>query len=421
MGTAQFVSAGFGIVYSVVTARGLGPALRGDLFLIQAYFNIATVLVGLSTATIMTVQVSREQFDLAEIHSASVFLSLLQGFGGGLITLLIYLRTTRLPGASLGILAFFFLSLPAMLYKTNWSAIFLGLGRVGLISIYLVFDVFLTTVGAGIVLFLLRAGLEGILIMLAIESAIMAAIGFYLTVKVSRSRWRWSSKCISDLLQQGWKQHVAVTITQLYFRADAFILARFLSPAGLGQYAVARGLADRITLAFTPFAQVMFPHIASNDPARSRWFTQTTFRQLAVLAILLSAALIVVMPRFILIMYGNAYQSAIKLAEILCIALIVRSITVPIELWFVGGLLRPKLNAITSAFMLVVVVVSGYALTMRAGTAGMAIAMLLSFVLSLAFTIWLGNRNGLGIRELIPGPRDLRYVLAKAGSFRTRG
>jgi O-antigen/teichoic acid export membrane protein len=223
------------------------------------------------------------------------------------------------------------------------------------------------------------------------------------------------------LLQQGWKQHVAVTITQLYFRADAFILARFLSPAGLGQYAVARGLADRITLAFTPFAQVMFPHIASNDPARSRWFTQTTFRQLAVLAILLSAALIVVMPRFILIMYGNAYQSAIKLAEILCIALIVRSITVPIELWFVGGLLRPKLNAITSAFMLVVVVVSGYALTMRAGTAGMAIAMLLSFVLSLAFTIWLGNRNGLGIRELIPGPRDLRYVLAKAGSFRTRG
>ena len=418
MGAAQFVSALFGVVYSILAARGLGPAPRGQLFVIQAYAGVAALLVGLSTSTIMTVQLSREQFDFAEVHTAALLQSLLFGGIGGGGTLWLYLYTTHLTGPSFGMLAAYFLSMPALIYKANWSGLFLGIRRVGVISIVTVLDAFLMSVGAVVTLFVLRAGLDGMLLMMTLETAVIAAIGVYLSFKQDRRWWRWSTKCNVDLLQRGWKQHVATTVTQLYYRADAFILAHFLSPASLGEYAVARGLSDRITLAFTPFAQVMFPHISSDDAERSRKFTQATFRQLAGLGILLATLMIVFLPWFIPLLYGNAYGGAILLAQILCVALIVRAITVPLELWFVGGLLRPGFNALTSIFMLVVVVPLGIFFTMHWAAVGMAVALLISLIATMALTIWLANANDLRLRRLLPATSDLMQVVSEIKNFR---
>jgi O-antigen/teichoic acid export membrane protein len=417
MGTAQAISAGLAVIYSVLAARGLGPAMRGQFFLIQAFFTVASMLVSLSTSTIMTVQVSREQFNLAEVHTSAVLLSVVLGLAGGAVALLVYLKSFGASSSSLLVLALYFLSLPAMLYKNSWMAIFLGLGRIGELSIYTVADVFLTAAGAGIALYVFHAGLSGMLIMLVIETTTIAVAGVLLTFSVNKTTWQFSRACITDLLRQGWKQHLATTATQLYLRADAFILAPFLTPAALGQYAVARGLSERVLLAFTPFAQVMFPHISSRDEMRAKSCTQTTFRQLAGLGIILAAILLVVMPWFILLLYGQAYRGAIILAQILCMAFIVRAITVPIELWFVGSLLKPGYNAVTSAFMLGSISILGYIFARHALALGMAVATLVSFALTLALTIWIGNAKGLGLRRFVPHAGDLRYVLSEVSQL----
>ena len=214
MGAAQFVSTLFGVVYSIVAARGLGPAPRGQLFVIQAYATVAALLVGLSTSTIMTVQLSREQFDFSEVHTAALLQSFLFGVVGGGATLWFYLQTTHLAGPSIGMLAIYFLSMPALIYKANWSGMFLGIKRVGVMSIS-VLDAFLTAIGAVVALFVLHAGLDGMLLMLTLETSAVAAIGLYLVVKEGRGWWRWSIKCNIDLLQQGWKQHLATAFSQL--------------------------------------------------------------------------------------------------------------------------------------------------------------------------------------------------------------
>lgn len=421
MGTAQLISAGIGLIYSVITARGLGPALRGQFYVTQAYLLTANMLLSLSVATIMTVQVSRGDFEVAEVHTSAVLLSAALGVCGGLCALLIFLHTTSFQILSHWTLAIYFLSLPATLYKALWGGIVLGQGRIGTLSIFTVVDSLLTTAGAGVVLFVVRASVGGLLAMLAGEAAVMAAIAFLMIRNHGGRSWRLSLPCLRDLWRQGSQQQLATSIGQLYLRADAFILPHFISPAALGEYAIARGVADRITLAFTPFAQVMFPHISSKDASNARNYTQVTFRQLAGLGVLLSVAVLAVMPYFISIMYGRAYQDAVILADVLCIALIVRSITMPIELWFVGSLLRPKLTVITSTFMLVTVVVSGYLMTMRSAALGMASAVLLSFGLSLAFTIWVANRNGLGLHRLLPSMNDLRYAASEISGLLGHG
>jgi O-antigen/teichoic acid export membrane protein len=413
MATTQLVSAGLGLVYSVLVARGLGPELRGVFFVVQAYFNLASMLVNLSVFTIMTVQLSRGEFGLAEIHSAAVVLSVALGVGGGAVALLVYLQTAHLPGPSLGILVLFFLSMPAVLYKMMWSAIFLGLSRIALLNIFTILDVFLTALGAGTALFVLRAGLNGLLIMLALQAAVTATIGFYLAVRGTRPRWRLSAACIADLLRQGWKQHIAAITSQLYLRADAFILADLLPPAAIGQYAVARGLAERILMALTPISQVMFPLISSSDPARARSYARSTFRQLAGVGILSMVAFVVLTPWVIPLVYGHAYRDAVTSGQILGVAFVMLGTMVPINLWFVGSLRRPGLNALASAVTLILVVTLGYAFAVRAGGLGMAIATLVSFVGSLAFAIWLGNANGLGLRRLVPKASELRSVVSE--------
>ncbi|MGD0294701.1 MAG: oligosaccharide flippase family protein [Terracidiphilus sp.] len=414
MGTAQMISTGLGIIYSIVTARGLGPALRGQLYVAQAYFTTASMLLSLSLATVMTVQVSRGDFETAEVHTSAVLMSALLGMGGGILALVLYVHTTRFSGPAPWVLVVFFLSLPAVLYKALWGGIVLGLRRIGLLSLYAILDAFLTALGAGLALYVFRLGLPGILIMLAIESGVMAVIGYAVFAKMGHDSWHLSLRCMRNLCGQGSQQQLAATLQQLYLRADAFILPHFLSPLALGEYAIARGISDRTTVAFTPIAQVMFPHISSRDSRTARHYTRLTFRQLAGLGVAITAALVIVMPKFIPLMYGSAYRDAVLLADILCIALIVRSITVPIELWFVGGLLKPGLTAISSAFMLVAVSASGYFLTRRFAGIGMASAVLSSFVLSLGFTIWLANRKGLGLRKLLPSIADLRLIFAIA-------
>jgi hypothetical protein len=37
MGAAQAISAGLAVIYSLLAARGLGPAMRGQFFLVQAF------------------------------------------------------------------------------------------------------------------------------------------------------------------------------------------------------------------------------------------------------------------------------------------------------------------------------------------------------------------------------------------------
>ncbi len=421
MGSAQFISAGFGIVYSILTARGLGPALRGELFIAQAYLMTANMLLGLSVSTIMTVQVSRGDFEAAEVHTSAVLFSLLFGACGAFAALLLFLHTAAFAGPWSWALGIYFLSLPALLYKALWSGVILGLGRIGLLSVYTVLDTLLIALGAGLVLYAFHWGLPGLFIMLAAEAVGIALLAYMLFARISPRKWHFSYWCIKNLWRQGSQQQLATIIGQLYFRADAFILAHFLTPVALGEYAIARGISDRITLAFTPIAQVMFPHISSKDPEASQRCTRLTFRQLAGLGIVLSIALTIAMRPFIYVMYGSAYRDAVLLADLLCVALIIRSITVPIELWFVGGLLKPGMTAISSTFMLVAVTVSGCVLTSYASGIGMAWAVLLSFTLSLGFTIWLANRQGLGLTRLLPHRRDLRSIFEATVGLWARG
>lgn len=408
VGTSQVISTALGIIFSVLAARGLGPALRGQFFLIQAYFTVASMLFGLSTSTIMTVQTSRGEFQLAEVHSAAVLLSLLLGGTGGILALVVFLNTAGTRGLSMSILACYFLAMPATLYKTNWSAIFLGLGRIGQMNIVTILDSLLMAVAAAMALFVLHLGLDGMLLLLTVQSVVIGAIGIFLAARASRFSWRFSRKCIVELLSQGWKQHVATTASQLYLRVDAFILAAFLSPAALGEYALARGVSERILIAFTPISQVMFPLISSCDPERAKEHAQSAFRQVAGMGILVTLTAILAFPVLIPLVYGNAYRDAVILTQVLSVAFVVIGVMVPVNLWFVGSLRRPDLNALTCVVTLVLILGLGYAFVPRGGGLVMAVATLVSFACTLAFTIWLANSKGLGLHRYFPNPGELR-------------
>ena len=183
---------------------------------------------------------------------------------------------------------------------------------------------------------------------------------------------------------------------------------------------MARGVSERILIAFTPISQVMFPLISSGEPSRAKSYAQNTFRQLAGLAVPLAITVVILLPFLMPVVYGHAFDGAIILAQVLCVAFILLGISVPINLWLVGSLLKPGLNALVSAFTFAMVVVLGYTFTFRAGGTGMAVAMLVSFAASLAFCVWIGNINGLGLYRLLPNKEEFHRIVPEFRGFRIR-
>ena len=402
---AQFVAALIGVAYSIITAKGLGPGLRGVFFVAQAFFALGAQLATVSVQTIMTVQLSRGEFDAAEVNTTAVILSTALGLVASMVTSIVYLRTYGASGIDWRLVLLFFGGMPFFLYKTMWGGMALGLGQITRLNVMSVLDISITALLTFVAVIVLHAGIEGALLGYFCSSVLVAG---WCASRAPSTEWKISRTCVRTALHLGWQQHLSFIAGQVYLRADAFILAAFASPAAIGNYAVARGLADRITLAINPISQVMFPVIASAERDRSRWYTRVTVRALFTIGAVALAAFVVLAPVLIPLVYGRTYTPAVRLSQILALSIAVLTIQVPLNLWFLGNLKRPLLCTCVNIVTVVLVLTFGVPLARAYGAMGMAWAMVVAFAFSSLFAVIVANRVSLGLRSVVPSFRELR-------------
>jgi O-antigen/teichoic acid export membrane protein len=216
-----------------------------------------------------------------------------------------------------------------------------------------------------------------------------------------------SREVARSLLGFGVRSHVGTVGSFLSTRLDQLVISLLLAPARLGVYAVSLTLTALTTLVGSSVASVGVPAVARvEDEEARRWAARDLVALTMLTASLVTLPLLVFMPSVVSLLFGPAWEGAVRPARILLVGAVALSTSQAL-----GAVLRavghPLHAGIAEFAALPVLVVGLAALLPAAGLTGAAVASVLAYATATAWMLRLASRAlGLHIRELFPRPDD---------------
>ena len=252
----------------MILARKLGPEGQGIYTSAITYPGLwaGFGLLGLDAAHLFFVSRDRRDLGPVVVNSGIVFLFMLA------VLLPAYLLLIQpILGEKGAVLAPFLLVssavVPLMVGHHLMLGLFLGLGRVERYNTWI-------ALSRVILLALLAVGLlfcggrtrfavasYAISLLLFLIASVLWLVR-YLTAE-DRGRLRFSPGLLGHSLTYGLKGHLGSILTQFTNRFDTVLIFRWLDAAALGYYAIAVGLAEKLSLLTTSVQFVLFPRIAA--------------------------------------------------------------------------------------------------------------------------------------------------------------
>lgn len=260
----QIFAAGVGIINGILLARLLGPAGKGDYYLLTLLPGTAVVLVqlglpqafGFFAARGQTLGIVRQSMVLTAILSAATFV--------GLIVLLPLLQKALLGEIAVPQVLFVFLAFPLALNATFTTGIVTGRQAVRWYAAVNAVYPIATTGLLVIVLGGFGPSINGALAVYLITTAIQSiglAIGARRAAAANSQATPASNR---ELLRYGLVYYPASLTSFFSLRVDAYLIA-FLTldaAASLGYYSMAVGLAEMVFIFPKAVWTMFFPHVA---------------------------------------------------------------------------------------------------------------------------------------------------------------
>jgi O-antigen/teichoic acid export membrane protein len=200
-------------------------------------------------------------------------------------------------------------------------------------------------------------------------------------------------------------------LAQLFnYRLDQFLVAAFVSTAGVGHYAVAVGLSESVWWISSAIALVLLPRLTEMDRERANEVTPLICRNTFLVSIVASAALAAAAPIAIPIIFGSEYDSATLALVLLLPGIIAASATRVLGTYlFSQG--RIIYNTYATFIALGLTIALDLALIPLLEINGAAIASSVAYVASMIATLyWYRRVSGGRIRDaLLPRPSDVSF------------
>ena len=198
------------------------------------------------------------------------------------------------------------------------------------------------------------------------------------------------------------------------YRFDLFLVAAFVSTAGVGQYAVAVGLAESVWWISSAISMVLLPRLTAMDKADADEVTPIISRNTLLISVLAAIGLIAVSPVAIQMLFGSDFYPESFLPLVLLMPGIIAASATRV----LGSYLfsRGKIIFTTYATFIALGVTIGadLALIPLWGIEGAAVASSIAYTVALGATLyWYRRESGRGIVEtLIWRPSDIGYYVA---------
>ncbi len=234
---------------------------------------------------------------------------------------------------------------------------------------------------------------------------------------VVRPRW----DVLWQQIRYGAQGQIA-NLAQLFnYRLDQFLVAAFVSRAGVGHYAVAVGLGESVWWLSSSVALVLMPRLTEMESERAAEMTPLACRNTLFVSLLGAIALIAVSPLAIDILFGDEFSSA-QAPLVLLMPGIVAACATRVLGSYLFSQGRIIYNTYATFIALGLTLALDFALIPLLEVEGAAIASSVAYVSSLVATLyWYRRESGGSISEaLFFRPSDLRYYAEAWDRIRKR-
>jgi O-antigen/teichoic acid export membrane protein len=296
---------GGGLVSSVLTARWLSPAGRGEYFLVVTLAQLLAQFGNLGLQSSNTYLVARNRSRVGSLLANSLWISIVVGALGSAAVILFG------HGAGGGRIWLAAVLAPATLFFMLGTNLLVGLKRIT------AFNAFQFASNFGVLLCLaaaaaLGAGPTGFL---AASAAGWALVSLALVVILAHGtdrRISFDSAVFGEGFRYALKAYVATACGFLMVRSNVFLLNALVGTEEVGYYSVATQVADVIGIVPQSIALVLFPTLIT---ARDGQF-RTTLRQLAMVGVLLAVGCGIVAlcaEPFLRVVFGPGFLPAVPI------------------------------------------------------------------------------------------------------------
>src|SRR2546427_10724326 len=405
------------VVTSLVGARALGPAGRGDLLLITLWPLVIALLAELGLPNAHRYWMAKEPERVSRLFSNAVIYTLVAGTAGiGLAVLIIPHLVTERSASVMLLMRIYMINIPAVIFldlmrglvegtrRFGWAGaarlIFFGVQALGFAGLWL--EGHLTVATAAVTMILSQT-----------SSMLLALIA---VKKQLRPRWQPCWAEFKNSMHYGLRDYAGGVADFTTLRLDQMMLGGIASSAAIGLYVVAVRLSEVTTYVAEALAGALMPEVAgarAGDQAESllgRTLRLTLYTNVLVLIPLGLAA-----PLILRVLFGASFVPATGAFRWLLVAAVVWSAGA-IVISGLQGFGYPGLSTIARFLSAAVTAPALLILLPRMGIEGAAIASLIGYtVMLVAALIALVQRRQLGLwRYLRPQRHDIPFARLRA-------
>lgn len=311
---------GFGLVTSILTARFLGPAGRGDYTLAITLAALVVQFANFGLQSSNTYLAAKDRKLYAGLVSNSLGAAALAIPLSAIAVLVESLSDSRT-----GVWLWWAAALaPASLFMLLGTNLLVGMGRILLFNLF-EFGAAVLAVPLIVLAGLLGGGVGGILLASVATAWIVSSL-LLVVLMQGHVRIRLDLSVFRKGLRFAAKAYVSALLAFLLLRANVFLLERLAGPAVLGQYSIAAQAADVLAVLPASVALVLFPKLVTEQARRWPMMLRSAKTTgLLMLAICIAAA--AAAPPFIVVAFGPAFRPAVPMLLFLLPGIVLLAIT----------------------------------------------------------------------------------------------
>jgi O-antigen/teichoic acid export membrane protein len=418
----QVFGAAVGVINGIILARMLGPAGKGEYYLLILLPGTAMVLLHLGLPAAFRFFAARGQTH--GIVTKSLVLTTLLTGGACLVGLAVLpiVQTAFLRGIPGEVVLIALLALPLSLHATFSAAVVVGRQAVRMYAAVNSLYPLVWTVLLIVVFVLLGLSVAAAIAVYLIVKLFQTLCFALAAVRVSRAVERPTPAPYRDLLRYGLRAYPESLAAFFNYRIDAYLIALLIAnPAeSLGYYSMAVGLAEIVLFVPKAVSDIFFPQVAGSNRVDANRHVALVARVTLLLA---SVGAVVFIPAATIMIWFVLPAFVPSLTPLLVLLPgIVALGAGTVAGGYLTGIGKPGITSMVTLVSVAVNVAANLLLIPRIGIVGAAAASLVSYsVSSVLLTVVAAHHSGLPVRQFwLPRASDIRFVAATVISLVNR-
>ena len=375
------------MISSLVGARALGPAGRGDLLVVVLWPPVVAMMAALGLPTAYRYWMAKEPERVSRLFSNAVVYTIVVGLvavtiAGVIVPHLVGHRSEQV----MTLLRIYSINIPAALFLNLMRGLLEGTRRFGWAGVARLLSFVVQGPGFALLWMLGHLTVATATYTLIVGQTASMLLGLFGVWYELRPRWQPDWAEFKTSMNYGLRDYPGGLADFTTLRLDQLLLGAMASNVAIGLYVIAVRLSEMTTMAADAISDALLPEVAASETNRAEILTARSFRLAIYMHLLLLGPLWIGAPFFLRILFGESFVPATSAFRWLLVAAGVWSCG-SIVISGLRGFGYPGMSTIARFSAAVVTGVALVVLLPRMGITGAAIASLVGYSVMLVVAL----------------------------------